>query len=155
MQKLFLMYKCECKVDCWVSPVSEFVVIVVWLIWWQLLMHHIRDCLPELKTRVNVMAAQFQQLLNSFGDEVEDKVVMLHRFVILIPFHSMWCTIERCDKMALVLCSLTLCCYVTTVCSFAASWWMRVQCICGCVVVFRGSAGGIAFHGLLCCSYVW
>ena len=37
-------------------------------------MHHIRDCLPELKTRVNVMAAQFQQLLNSFGDEVEDKV---------------------------------------------------------------------------------
>ena len=40
----------------------------------QLLMHHIRDCLPELKTRVNVMAAQFQQLLNSFGDEVSDKV---------------------------------------------------------------------------------
>jgi len=44
----------------------------------QLLMHHIRDCLPELKTRVNVMAAQFQQLLNSFGDEVEDKVSRLH-----------------------------------------------------------------------------
>jgi len=40
-------------------------------------MHHIRDCLPELKTRVNVMAAQFQQLLNSFGDEVEDKVLVL------------------------------------------------------------------------------
>ena len=38
-------------------------------------MHHIRDCLPELKTRVNVMAAQFQQLLNSFGDEVSDKVI--------------------------------------------------------------------------------
>jgi len=37
-------------------------------------MHHIRDCLPELKTRVNVMAAQFQQLMNSFGQEVEDKV---------------------------------------------------------------------------------
>jgi len=37
-------------------------------------MHHIRDCLPELKTRVNVMAAQFSQLLNSFGDEVVDKV---------------------------------------------------------------------------------
>jgi len=47
-------------------------------------MHHIRDCLPELKTRVNVMAAQFQQLLNSFGDEVEDKVSDLRRnFVIL------------------------------------------------------------------------
>jgi len=47
----------------------------------QLLMHHIRDCLPELKTRVNVMAAQFQQLLNSFGDEVEDKVCVLVVFV--------------------------------------------------------------------------
>ena len=43
-------------------------------------MHHIRDCLPELKTRVNVMAAQFQQLLNSFGDEVEDKVNRLGLF---------------------------------------------------------------------------
>ena len=43
-------------------------------------MHHIRDCLPELKTRVNVMAAQFQQLLNSFGDEVEDKVMNVTMF---------------------------------------------------------------------------
>ena len=50
------------------------------VIFYQLLMHHIRDCLPELKTRVNVMAAQFQQLLNSFGDEVEDKVSVLHCF---------------------------------------------------------------------------
>ena len=41
----------------------------------QLLMHHIRDCLPELKTRVNVMAAQYQQLLNSYGQEIEDKVL--------------------------------------------------------------------------------
>ena len=40
----------------------------------QLLMHHIRDCLPSLKTRVNVMASQFQQLLNSFGQPVDDKV---------------------------------------------------------------------------------
>lgn len=37
-------------------------------------MHHIRDCLPDLKTRVNVMAAQFQNLLNTFGDEIEDRV---------------------------------------------------------------------------------
>ena len=37
-------------------------------------MHHIRDNLPELKTRVNVMAAQFQHLVNSFGQEIEDKV---------------------------------------------------------------------------------
>nr|XP_006821224.1 PREDICTED: dynamin-1-like protein-like [Saccoglossus kowalevskii] len=38
----------------------------------RLLMHHIRDCLPELKTRVNVMASQFQQLLLSFGEPVEN-----------------------------------------------------------------------------------
>uniref|UniRef100_A0A1S4K123 dynamin GTPase n=1 Tax=Culex quinquefasciatus TaxID=7176 RepID=A0A1S4K123_CULQU len=29
----------------------------------RLLMHHIRDCLPDLKTRVNVMASQFQSLM--------------------------------------------------------------------------------------------
>ena len=37
-------------------------------------MHHIRDCLPELKTRVNVLIAQFQSLLNTFGEPIEDKV---------------------------------------------------------------------------------
>jgi dynamin 1-like protein len=37
-------------------------------------MHHIRDCLPSLKTRVNVMASQFQSLVASFGDAIEDKV---------------------------------------------------------------------------------
>ena len=42
----------------------------------QLLMHHIRDCLPELKTRVNVLIAQFQSLLNSFGDPITDKVCL-------------------------------------------------------------------------------
>ena len=40
-------------------------------------MHHIRDCLPELKTRVNVLMAQFQSLLNSFGEPVEDKVLYM------------------------------------------------------------------------------
>lgn len=44
-------------------------------------MHHIRDCLPDLKTRVNVMISQFQSLLTSYGDAVEDKVIML-RFVV-------------------------------------------------------------------------
>ncbi len=39
----------------------------------RLLMNHIRNCLPDLKTRVNAMALQFQSLLNSFGDEVTDK----------------------------------------------------------------------------------
>ena len=37
-------------------------------------MHHIRDCLPSLKTRVNVMASQFSSLVNSFGEPVEDQV---------------------------------------------------------------------------------
>ncbi len=39
----------------------------------RLLMDHIRRCLPDLKTRVNAMALQFQSLLNSYGDEVTDK----------------------------------------------------------------------------------
>merc|ERR1711962_166940 len=47
----------------------------------RLLMHHIRDCLPELKTRVNVMAAQFQSLLNSYGDDVIDKNTTLLQII--------------------------------------------------------------------------
>ena len=39
-------------------------------------MHHIRDCLPSLKTRVNVMASQFSSLVNSFGEPIEDKVII-------------------------------------------------------------------------------
>ena len=41
----------------------------------RLLMHHIRDCLPELKTRSNVMASKFQTLLNSYGQDVVDKMI--------------------------------------------------------------------------------
>ena len=37
-------------------------------------MHHIRDCLPSLKTKVTVMASQFSSLVNSFGEPVEDQV---------------------------------------------------------------------------------
>jgi len=47
----------------------------------RLLMHHIRDCLPELKTRVNVMASQFQTLLNSYGAEVEDRNTTLLQII--------------------------------------------------------------------------
>jgi len=47
----------------------------------RLLMHHIRDCLPELKTRVNVMASQFQTLLNSYGAEVVEKNTTLLQIV--------------------------------------------------------------------------
>ncbi len=54
-------------------------------------MHHIRDCLPELKTRVNVMAAQFQSLLNSYGEDVVIIYVFVERlrvFYILRIFTS-------------------------------------------------------------------
>ncbi|BHF73642.1 Dynamin-1-like protein [Sparganum proliferum] len=63
----------------------------------RLLMHHIRDCLPELKTRVNVMAAQFQSLLNSFGEEVEDKGHLLLQ--IITKFNTAYCsTIDGVSK---------------------------------------------------------
>ncbi|XP_014259591.1 dynamin-1-like protein isoform X2 [Cimex lectularius] len=59
----------------------------------RLLMHHIRDCLPDLKTRVNVMVSQFQALLNSYGDDVSDKSQMLLQ--IITKFASAYCsTIE-------------------------------------------------------------
>ena len=47
----------------------------------RLLMHHIRDCLPDLKTRVNVMASQFQSLLNSYGQDVVDKNTTLLQII--------------------------------------------------------------------------
>jgi len=47
----------------------------------RLLMHHIRDCLPELKTRVNVMSSQFQTLLNSYGQDVVDKNTTLLQII--------------------------------------------------------------------------
>lgn len=40
----------------------------------RLLMYHIRECLPALKTRINVMVSQFSSLMASFGEPVEDKV---------------------------------------------------------------------------------
>ncbi|BES90844.1 unnamed protein product [Nesidiocoris tenuis] len=59
----------------------------------RLLMHHIRDCLPDLKTRVNVMVSQFQSLLNSYGDDIGDKSQMLLQ--IITKFASAYCnTIE-------------------------------------------------------------
>lgn len=41
-------------------------------------MHHIRDCLPELKTRVNVLISQFQSVMNSYGMAIDDKVIMIN-----------------------------------------------------------------------------
>lgn len=39
----------------------------------QLLIHHIRECLPQLKVRVNTLAAQCRSLLNSYGEPVVDQ----------------------------------------------------------------------------------
>ncbi|XP_068141696.1 dynamin-1-like protein [Drosophila tropicalis] len=59
----------------------------------RLLMHHIRDCLPDLKTRVNIMGTQFQSLLNSYGEDVSDKSQTLLQ--IITKFASAYCsTIE-------------------------------------------------------------
>ncbi|XP_053277638.1 dynamin-1-like protein isoform X5 [Pleuronectes platessa] len=59
----------------------------------RLLMHHIRDCLPELKTRVTVLSAQYQTRLNSYGQPVEDHSATLLQ--IVTKFASDYChTIE-------------------------------------------------------------
>uniref|UniRef100_A0A6B2EK68 dynamin GTPase n=1 Tax=Phlebotomus kandelakii TaxID=1109342 RepID=A0A6B2EK68_9DIPT len=55
----------------------------------RLLMHHIRDCLPDLKTRVNVMMSQFQSLLSSYGDDVKDRSQTLLQ--IITKFASAYC----------------------------------------------------------------
>ncbi|XP_017595490.1 PREDICTED: dynamin-1-like protein isoform X2 [Corvus brachyrhynchos] len=63
----------------------------------RLLMHHIRDCLPELKTRINVLAAQYQSLLNSYGEPVEDKSATLLQ--LITKFATEYCnTIEGTAK---------------------------------------------------------
>ncbi|XP_077325453.1 dynamin-1-like protein isoform X3 [Lithobates pipiens] len=63
----------------------------------RLLMHHIRDCLPDLKTRINVLAAQYQSLLNSYGEPVEDKSATLLQ--LITKFATEYCnTIEGTAK---------------------------------------------------------
>lgn len=56
----------------------------------RLLMHHIRDCLPELKTRVSVMISQFQTLLHSYGEAVIDQGQTLLQ--IITRFASAYCS---------------------------------------------------------------
>ncbi|KAL3063333.1 hypothetical protein OYC64_002993 [Pagothenia borchgrevinki] len=59
----------------------------------RLLMHHIRDCLPDLKTRVTVLSSQYQARLNSYGQPVEDQSATLLQ--IVTKFASDYChTIE-------------------------------------------------------------
>ena len=60
-------------------------------------MHHIRDCLPELKTRINVLSAQYQSLLNSYGEPVDDQNSMLLQ--LITKFAAEYChTIEGTAK---------------------------------------------------------
>ena len=59
----------------------------------RMLMHHIRDCIPELKARVNIMISQFQSLINSYGEAVSDQGQTLLQ--IITRFASSYCsTIE-------------------------------------------------------------
>lgn len=79
----------------------------------RLLMHHIRDCLPDLKTRVNVMISQYQILLNSYGEDVSDKSQTLLR--IIMKFASSYCsTIEGTARNieTTALCGGARICYV-------------------------------------------
>ncbi|XP_075945480.1 dynamin-1-like protein isoform X1 [Anarhichas minor] len=63
----------------------------------RLLMHHIRDCLPELKTRINVLASQYQSLLNGYGEPVDDKSSTLLQ--LITKFAAEYChTIEGTAK---------------------------------------------------------
>uniref|UniRef100_A0A8C6UE16 Interferon-induced GTP-binding protein Mx n=1 Tax=Neogobius melanostomus TaxID=47308 RepID=A0A8C6UE16_9GOBI len=55
----------------------------------RLLMHHIRDCLPELKTRLTVLSAQYQAQLNGYGQPVEDYSATLLQ--IVTKFASDYC----------------------------------------------------------------
>jgi dynamin 1-like protein len=60
-------------------------------------MHHIRDCLPSLKTRINVMTSQFSSLVSSFGEPIEDKGKLLLQ--IITKFATAYCaTIEGTAK---------------------------------------------------------
>ncbi|OQV12100.1 Dynamin-1-like protein [Hypsibius exemplaris] len=63
----------------------------------RLLMHHIRDCLPDLKTRVNILASQYQSIMNSYGEPVLDKGQTLLQ--IVTKFASAYCqTIDGTAK---------------------------------------------------------
>uniref|UniRef100_A0A914WN66 dynamin GTPase n=1 Tax=Plectus sambesii TaxID=2011161 RepID=A0A914WN66_9BILA len=79
----------------------------------RLLMHHIRDCLPELKTRVNVLSSQFQTVLSSYGEPVVDKSQTLLQ--IITRFASAYCaTIDGTAKIieTTELCGGARICYI-------------------------------------------
>uniref|UniRef100_A0A671V8L8 Dynamin-1-like protein n=1 Tax=Sparus aurata TaxID=8175 RepID=A0A671V8L8_SPAAU len=79
----------------------------------RLLMHHIRDCLPDLKTRVTVLNAQYQTRLNSYGQPVEDHSATLLQ--IVTKFASDYCnTIEGTGRyiQTTELCGGARICYI-------------------------------------------
>lgn len=47
----------------------------------RLLMYHIRDCLPDLKTRINILSSQYQSLLSSYGEPVQDRA---HTLLLIV-----------------------------------------------------------------------
>jgi len=60
-------------------------------------MHHIRDCLPDLKSRVNVLKSQFQAIVNTYGKVVDNKNATLLQ--IITSFATEYCnTIEGRTK---------------------------------------------------------
>ncbi|XP_002129967.3 dynamin-1-like protein [Ciona intestinalis] len=64
----------------------------------RLLMHHIRDCLPDLKTRLNVLTSQYQSLLSTYGEEVQEKSITLLQ--IITKFATEYCnTIDGTSKI--------------------------------------------------------
>ncbi|UJR08254.1 hypothetical protein I4U23_012527 [Adineta vaga] len=79
----------------------------------RLLMHHIRDCLPSLKARINQTVSHYQTLVNSFGEPIEDKGRLLLQ--IITKFASNYCaTIEGTAKNIEVseLCGGARICYI-------------------------------------------
>jgi len=79
----------------------------------QLLMNHIRDCIPSLKTRLSQMVSHFQTLVNSFGEPIEDKSRLLLQ--IITKFAANYCaTIEGTARNIEVteLCGGARICYI-------------------------------------------
>jgi len=67
-------------------------------------MHHIRDCLPALKTRLNQMVSHFQSVVNSFGEPIEDKVSLERVLFLTWDFSYLGSTFatnynEICDEL--------------------------------------------------------
>ncbi|XP_062522189.1 dynamin-1-like protein isoform X2 [Corticium candelabrum] len=78
-----------------------------------LLMHHIKECLPDLKTRINVMISQYHSMLATYGEPVEEKGPQLLQTIT--KFASAYCdTIEGTAKdiQTAELCGGARICYI-------------------------------------------